>query len=57
MLHFTGASDLDHAYLVGSYLHYCSGNFENIQAKDLSTRGKKQTIVGDPLYIVTAEKS
>ena len=49
-----GAGDVDHAYLVGSYLHY-SEKFETIQAKDLSKRKKKE-IVGDPLYVVTAEK-
>ena len=59
---WTGADDVDHAYIVGSYLHYSYANFENIQAKDLSTRkgklgkGKDRPIVGDPLYVVTATK-
>ena len=56
---WTGADDIDHAYIVGSYLHYSNANFERIQAKDLSTRkgrGKDRPIQGDPLYAVTAIK-
>ncbi len=57
---WTGSDDVDHAYTVGSYLHYCGGGFENIQAEDLSTRkrrgGGERVIVGDPLYVVTATK-
>lgn len=53
---WTGADDLDHAYTVGSYLHFCGGGFSNIDARDLSIRkGKK--IVGDPMYVVSATKS
>lgn len=60
---WTGADDVDHAYIVGSYLHYCNGGFEQIKAVDLSARrgrrGKDndRPIVGDPLYAVTATKS
>lgn len=56
---WTGADDIDHAYTVGSYLHYSYANFEKIQAKDLSIRkgrGKDRPIQGDPLYAVTAIK-
>lgn len=56
---WTGSDDVDHAYTVGSYLHYCDGGFENIKAEDLSTRqkrGRERMIVGDPLYVVTATK-
>lgn len=56
---WTGSDDLDKAYTVGSYLHFCDGGFINIKAEDLSTRkrkGKEQVIVGDPLYVVTATK-
>jgi len=55
---WTGADDIDHAYTVGCYLHFCNGGFENIQARDLSTRqGRDKRIVGDPLYVVTARKT
>lgn len=56
---WTGSDDIEHAYTVGSYLHYCNGGFINIAAEDLSTRrqkGKEKMIVGDPLYVVTAIK-
>jgi len=56
---WTGADDLDHVYIVASYLHYSGGNFDQISAEDLSTRsgrGKTRRIVGDPLYAVTAVK-
>jgi SAM-dependent methyltransferase len=60
---WTGSDDVDHAYTVGSYLHYCGGGFKNITAEDLSTRkrrvgggGGERVIVGDPLYVVTATK-
>jgi SAM-dependent methyltransferase len=53
---WTGADDLDHAYYVGCYLGFCNGNFEEISAKDLSTR-KRKKIIGDPLYVVTATKA
>lgn len=56
---WTGSDDIEHAYTVGSYLHYCNGGFGSIKAEDLSTRrqkGKEQIIVGDPLYVVTAIK-
>eukprot|EP00978_Attheya_sp_CCMP212_P047864 scaffold441080_cov63-Attheya_sp.AAC.1 len=57
---WTGADDIDHAYTVGSYLHYSFGGFEDIKAEDLSTRkgnGKNKPIVGDPIYVVTAKKA
>lgn len=56
---WTGSDDIEHAYTVGNYLHYCGGDFTNIKAEDLSTRkqkGKERVIVGDPLYVVTATK-
>lgn len=57
---WTGADDIDHAYYVGSYLHFCEADlFENILAEDLSVRkgrGGAQRIVGDPLYVVSAQK-
>ena len=54
---WTGADDIDHAYTVGCYLHFCDGGFKNIRAKDLSARkGKDKRIAGDPLYVVTATK-
>jgi SAM-dependent methyltransferase len=60
---WTGSDDVDHAYTVGSYLHYCGGGFKNITAEDLSTRkrrvgggGGERVNVGDPLYVVTATK-
>ena len=54
---WTGADDIDHAFYVGSYLHFSGGSFGSIMAKDLSTRkGRGNQIVGDPLYVVTAAK-
>ena len=54
---WTGKDDIDHAYTVGCYLHFCNGGFEDIRARDLSTRkGRDGRIVGDPLYVVTATK-
>ncbi|KAL9186332.1 hypothetical protein ACHAXT_005570 [Thalassiosira profunda] len=52
---WTGSDDIEHAYTVGSYLHF-GGGFTNIKAEDLSTRKQKGKIVGDPLYVVTATK-
>ena len=57
---WTGVDDIEHAYTVGRYLHFCNGGFTNIKAEDLSTRkqkGKEKVIVGDPLFVVTATKS
>lgn len=54
---WTGSDDIEHAYTVGGYLHFCGGGFTNIMAEDLSTRQQKgRVIVGDPLYVVTATK-
>jgi len=55
---WTGGDDIDHAYYVGSYLHFCDGGFQDITAKDLSTRkgGRTKRITGDPLFVVTAIK-
>jgi hypothetical protein len=56
---WTGSDDIEHAYTVGGYLHFCGGGFTNIMAEDLSTRqqkGRERVIVGDPLYVVTATK-
>jgi len=55
---WTGGDDIDHAYYVGSYLHFCDGGFQDITAKDLSTRkgGRTKRIIGDPLFVVTAIK-
>jgi len=55
---WTGKDDIDHAYTVACYLHFCNGGFTNIRAKDLSVRkGRDKRIVGDPLYVVTATKA
>ena len=56
---WTGADDIDHSYIVASYLHYCNGGFVDIKAGDLSARkgkGKERPIVGDPLYVVSGTK-
>ena len=67
---WTGADDVDHAFTVASYLHFCSdgtaendrrsttggSRFGSVQAKDLSGRGRDGRIRGDPLYVVTAIK-
>ena len=53
---WTGKDDIDHTFIVASYLHFCNGSFTNIQAKDLSTR-KQGRVIGDPLYVVTGTKS
>jgi SAM-dependent methyltransferase len=56
---WTGADDIDHAYTVASYLHFCNPQlFQNtIRAIDLSVRDRKNNnIVGDPMYVVTATK-
>jgi SAM-dependent methyltransferase len=60
---WTGADDVDHAFTVASYLHFCcegppsGAKFEKIRAADLSKRGRDGRIRGDPLYVVTAVKS
>jgi SAM-dependent methyltransferase len=67
---WTGADDIDHAYTVACYLHFCcaadaskpEGCFENIQAIDLSRRTQRgssgeRRIIGDPLYVVKGMKS
>ena len=54
---WTGADDIDHAFIVGAYLNFCNGGFEQIYAKDLSNRkGRNKLIVGDPMYAVVATK-
>ena len=54
---WTGADDLDHVYYVACYLHFCGGAFVNICAKDLSNRrGRDKRIIGDPMYVVVAQK-
>lgn len=54
---WTGADDIDHAFTVASYLHFCDkGLFRDITARDLSVR-KNKRIVGDPLYVVAAVKA
>lgn len=54
---WTGADDIDHAYTVGAYLHYCGDIcFESISAYDLSLRSRGK-VVGDPLYAVVATKT
>jgi ubiquinone/menaquinone biosynthesis C-methylase UbiE len=50
---WTGADDVDHAYLLGQYLH-AAGALTDIAAADLSQRRRDGKIVGDPLYVVTA---
>ena len=55
---WTGADDIDHAYTVACYLHFCNGGLADIMARDLSSRQRRdQHIIGDPLYVVTATKS
>ena len=55
---WSGKDDVEHAFSVASYLHFCASEaFKNIEAKDLSVRNKKGRIVGDPLYVVTASKA
>ena len=58
---WTGADDVDHTFYVSSYLHFCGGNFHNIEAIDLSSRRSSATkggqlIVGDPVFVVRAVK-
>lgn len=54
---WTGADDIDHAYYVSCYLHFCRpGAFERIAARDLSSRKKNRMIVGDPMYVVTGQR-
>jgi Methyltransferase domain len=54
---WTGGDDIDHAYTVACYLHFCGGNFGDIRANDLSARkGRDNRIVGDPIYVVSAVK-
>lgn len=53
---WTGKDDVDHAYWVASYLHFCGAPFSNIKGEDLSVRNKQKRIVGDPLYVVVAVK-
>ena len=55
---WTGADDVDHAFIVASYLYFSNGGFDtkSIQAKDLSSRNRKGMIVGDPVYVVSARK-
>ena len=52
---WTGKDDVDHAFLVASYLQF-GGGMEDIRARDLSVRNKRGRIVGDPLYVVTGRK-
>lgn len=56
---WTGGDDIDHAYYVGCYLHFCNGGFKGVAARDLSTRrgGRDNRVIGDPLFVVTAVKS
>lgn len=56
---WAGADDIDHTYYVSSYLHFCGGNFQNIESQDLSTRstkGRDRLIIGDPVFVVRAVK-
>ena len=69
---WTGKDDIDHTFIVASYLHYCNemspskskgteihspSLFSDIQAQDLSKRTKSGRIIGDPLYVVSATKA
>jgi Methyltransferase domain len=55
---WTGVDDVDRAFTVGSYLHFCGPQlFRDIRALDLSNRDKRGQVVGDPLYVVTASKA
>jgi SAM-dependent methyltransferase len=53
---WAGGDDIDHAYYVGCYLHFCNGGFKEIKGQDLSTR-RRGRVIGDPLFVVTAVKS
>eukprot|EP00898_Chlorokybus_atmophyticus_P006617 jgi/Chlat1/6957/Chrsp52S06643 len=48
---WTGTSDLDHIWIVGSYYHY-AGGFQKPQAKDITLRAGR----GDPMYVVYGRK-
>jgi len=60
---WTGKDDVDHVYIVASYLNFCQeGLFTNIVARDLSVRDKKKRagermVVGDPMYAVVGVKA
>ncbi len=55
---WTGVDDIDHTFIVASYIYFSNGGFitNSIQAQDLSLRNKKGMIIGDPMYVVTAQK-
>ncbi len=55
---WTGADDVDHAFIVGSYMFYSNSGLvpRSIESKDLSRRDRKGQIIGDPVYVVTATK-
>ncbi|GAQ92758.1 S-adenosyl-L-methionine dependent methyltransferases [Klebsormidium nitens] len=48
---WTGTSDVDHVYIVGSYFHY-TGGFEAPQALDISPNPGRS----DPMYVVYSRK-
>lgn len=52
---WTGGGDEDHIYTVASYLHY-AGAFAQAHVVDLSPRRINGDCVGDPLYVVVAER-
>lgn len=52
---WTSTGDLDHLWIVGSYFHYCEGEFTPPVSKDITLPGS-QGGKGDPMYVVEACK-
>eukprot|EP00892_Ulva_mutabilis_P003047 jgi/Ulvmu1/12743/UM095_0048.1 len=52
---WTSTGDLDHLWIVGSYFHYCDGEFTPPVSKDI-TLPASQGGRGDPMYVVEACK-
>jgi SAM-dependent methyltransferase len=51
---WTSTGDLDHAWIVGSYIHY-AGGFEPPMAKEITKKGPLGQ-KGDPMYVVFSRK-
>lgn len=52
---WTAGSDDDHIYTVSTYIHF-AGGFGAPSALDISPRSRGGALLGDPLYIVEAER-
>lgn len=52
---WTRADDADRIWSLGCFLHF-SGAFQPAMVVDLSPRGPRGGLLGDPLYIVEAVK-